>query len=152
MKSNSSLLVMLVLLLSACVPSASETKLEFKPLEISVAARLLEGFKPVLKDLKVTLESVSAFQYVGSDDQALFGAVDVFYQQNPGFCPLENGFYSSPTVNRVFLTLAAKGLEVRGFVYDLSSKPGFVFGFARGVSLKELKVKPCQTVSPPPSK
>ena len=152
MKQGSSLVLILMLVLSACAPSVSETRLEFKPLEISVAARLLEGFKPVLKDLKVTLEPVSAFQYVGSDDQALFGAVDVFYQQNPGFCPLENGFYSSPTVNRVFLTLAAKGLEVRGFVYNLSSKPGFVFGFARGTSLKELKVKPCQTVSPSASK
>ena len=149
MKLNSSLVLILMLVLSACVPSVGDTKLEFKPLEINVAARLLESFKPVLKDLKITLEPVSAYRYAGSDDQALFGAVDVFYQQNPGFCPLENGFYSSPTANRVFLTLAATGLEVRGFVYDLSSKPGFVFGFARGASVAVLKVKPCQTVSPP---
>ena len=149
MKLNSSLVLILVLLLSACVPSASETKLEFKSLKLSVTLKLLESFKPVLRDLKITLEPVSAFQYIGTDDQALFGAVDVFYQQNPGFCPLENGFYASPTANRVFLTLAAKGLEVRGFVYVLSSKPGFVFGFARGASVAVLKVKPCPTVSPP---
>ncbi len=149
MNRNSSLVIILVFLFSACAPSASDTKLEFKPLELGVTSRLLESFKPTLKDLKITLEPVGAYQYAGSDEQALFGAVDVFYQQNPGFCPLENGFYASPTANRVFLTLAAKGLEVRGFVYDLSSKPGFVFGFARGISVKELKVKPCQTVSPP---
>jgi hypothetical protein len=146
MRRSSFLILILVLLeLTACLPTQVVQVPIFTKADVALTKVMLEGFKTTLKDLGVVLNVQSAFTYEGDNPRALFAAADAFYTTNPGFCPLETGFYPSEAGSSVFLTLAGKGLEVRGFVYDLSRKPGFVFGFSRGVSKTVLKTSPCKT-------
>ncbi len=145
---GSSLLVLVLmglLGLTACLPTQAVQVPVFSKADIALTKTMLEGFKTTLKVLGITLTAQSTFSYDGDNPRALFAAADAFYTANPGFCPLETGFYPSESGSSVFLTLAGKRLEVRGFVYDLSKKPGFVFGFSSGTSKTVLKTSPCKT-------
>jgi hypothetical protein len=142
---HSRFLIFLLISLTACLPTQVVKPPVFAKADPALTKLMLEGFKTTLKDLSVTLTAQSAFTYDGDNPRALFAAADAFYTANPGFCPLETGFYPSEAGSSVFLTLAGKGLEVRGFVYDLSKKPGFVFGFSSGISKTMLKTSPCKT-------
>jgi hypothetical protein len=98
-------------------------------------------------ELRITDGGQTASRYSGSDGNAFLFIVDRFYAQHPGFCPLEvNGFHAH-LEGKVFLTLAAKGLEVRGFVYDLSARPAVTFAFFAASSPTVLKTQPCRTVN-----
>jgi hypothetical protein len=146
MKHSRLPILMLALIgLTACLPTQVVKAPVFTKADPALTKTMLEGFKTMLKDLGVTLTAQTAFMYDGDNPRALFAAADAFYTANPGFCPLETGFYPSEAGSSVFLTLAGKGLEVRGFVYDLSKKPGFVFGFSSGTSKTILKTSPCKT-------
>jgi hypothetical protein len=142
---HSRFLIFVLISLTACVPTQAVQTPVFNKADVALTKVMLEGFKTTLKDLGVTLTAQTAFSYDGDNPRALFAAADAFYTANPGFCPLETGFYPSEAGSSVFLTLAGKGLEVRGFVYDLSGKPEFVFGFSSGVSKTVLKTSPCKT-------
>jgi hypothetical protein len=108
-----------------------------------------QEFVAPLERAGVSLEvaKANAFTYSGEDDKAFFQAVDLFYTQHPGFCPVEGGFLTG--AKRNFMTLAADvaGVNVWAFAYDLSSKPKFRGAFIPGKSSSVLKVKPCQTKS-----
>jgi hypothetical protein len=144
-RSRFPILMLALLGLTACLPTQVVQAPVFSKADVAMTKLMLEGFKTTLKDLGITLSAQSAFTYDGDNPRALFAAADAFYTANPGFCPLETGFYPSEAGSSVFLTLAGKGLEVRGFVYDLSRKPGFVFGFSSGMSRTVLKTSPCKT-------
>jgi hypothetical protein len=142
-----------LLLLSACVPaSSSPPNYAFETLPRETGQAMVRGFGSVLRDLEIqiTLNPESALRYSGSDSNAFLFIVDRFYQQNPGFCPLEKSGFHPDSSGKVFLTLAAKGLEVRGFVYDLSSRPAVTFTTFSGSSRGVLKTQPCRTVATSP--
>lgn len=138
----------LLMLVSACAPAVTSANFEYAPLSATTAQAMVQGFAPTLEGLAINLErgSETALRYAGSDQQAFLAIIDRFYQQNPGFCPLERGGFHSDTSGKVFLTIAAKGLEVRGFVYDLSARPRIDFALFAGSSAVVLKTQACRTV------
>lgn len=134
------------------LPAASSSTNGPLLLTASPASSTLEYTQEFLAPLEragVSLEvaKANAFTYSGEDEKAFFQAVDLFYTQHPGFCPVEGGFLTG--AKRNFMTLAADvaGVAVWAFAYDLSSKPKFRGAFIPGKSVKVLKVKPCQTKS-----
>jgi hypothetical protein len=141
-----------VLVLSACAPTSTTPNYTFEALPRDTAVSMVQDFASVLQSLEITWQRGSevASRYGGSDGNAFLVIVDRFYELNPGFCPLEkNGFHADAS-GKVFLTLAAKGLEVRGFVYDLSSRPAVSFVTFSASSRAVLKTQPCRTVSGAP--
>jgi hypothetical protein len=108
-----------------------------------------QEFIAPLETAGVTLEVAksNAFTYTGEDEKAFFQAVDLFYTQHPGFCPVEGGFLTGAKRNFVTLAADSSGRQVWAFAYDLSGKPKFRGAFIPGKSTKALKVKPCQTKS-----
>ena len=102
----------LLAFVSACAPAVTSANFEYAPLSATTAQAMVRGFAPTLEGLAINLErgSETALRYAGSDQQAFLAIIDRFYQQNPGFCPLERGGFHSDTSGKVFLTIAAKGL------------------------------------------
>jgi hypothetical protein len=145
------LLSSLVLMLCACVPVATSAtpNYTFEPLPAETARAMIAGFTATIRTLELRVETNTEVgsRYVGSDGNAFLFIVDRFYRENPGFCPLERGGFGVDAGGKTFLTLAAKGLEVRGFVYDLSSRPSVSFVVFRASSAVALKTQPCRTVS-----
>lgn len=132
--------------LIGCAPAATEpAPLEVASLGEADARALTLEFKPVLDALGVSLTQTRGYRYAGSDDNAFLRVIDSFYRENPGFCPVEGGFHAGGN-GRVFLTLAARGTLVRGFVYDLSARPRLQYIFLAGSSRASLKTQPCRTV------
>ena len=134
------------MILLACAPATRlEPPLELTTLPAPEATRLSVPFQPAFDALGIELMGGEAYKYLGNDPDAFLRITDRFYTDNPGFCPLaENAFQASDDQRR-FATIAAKGLEVRAFVYDLSARPNLTFAYLKGSSREVLKVKPCRT-------
>ncbi len=141
----------LMLALCGCVPAATSAapNYSFEPLPEETTRAMIGGFAATIRTLELRLDanSETGSRYVGSDGNAFLFIVDRFYRENPGFCPLERGGFGVDAGGKTFLTLAAKGLEVRGFVYDLSSRPSVSFVVFRASSAAALKTQPCRTVN-----
>jgi hypothetical protein len=119
----------------------------FQSLETARALALIEPFRAVLKDLEIRVEGGRAFRYDGDDDRAFLAAADAFYMESPGFCPLRDGAFHFLEGRAVFMTIAAKELQVRVFVYDRTERPKLEYTYLNGSSMKKLEVTPCRTAS-----
>ncbi len=142
--------VMLSSLLLACAPSATEREpspLALEAIPLVKGLELTRPFRAEWQRFGVNLEVSGSFRYTGSEDAAFYRVVDRFYRENPGFCPVEKGFLVGVD-GQTFVTLAARGLEVRAFAYDLSARPGLTVVFLTGQSSRVLKTQSCRTVSP----
>ncbi len=137
-------------LLLACAPSVTESQpapLVLEPIPLVSGLELTRPFRAQWQDFGVSLEVSGSFRYSGSEETAFYRVVDRFYTENPGFCPVEKGFLVGLD-GKTFVTLAARGLEVRAFAYDLSARPGVTFVFLKGQSSRVLKTQSCRTVGP----
>jgi hypothetical protein len=88
----------MLLLSSACVPRAAAPDpytVPFIEATSEVTNQLLEPFTSTLSSLGITVspETAKAYRYEGNNDTAFLAAIDRFYLENPGFCPLEKAFY-----------------------------------------------------------
>jgi hypothetical protein len=140
------------LLLVGCAPRTvpdaySVVFLETAP---SVASELSLPFAQVLASLEIRLDSGTAFRYEGADNNAFLAAIDRFYLENPGFCPLEKAFYSAEN-KTTLMTLAAKPntTQIRAFIYDLASRPKLSFAYFVGLSRTVQKTAPCRSAGKP---
>ncbi|GMA15193.1 hypothetical protein E5F05_01835 (plasmid) [Deinococcus metallilatus] len=77
----------------------------------------------------------SVYGYSGSQAEAFDVATRDFYGRYPGFCPVQGGFLAASD-RAVYLTLAARGNEVRGFVYDQRRRPRLTFAYFEGQSAR----------------
>jgi hypothetical protein len=132
-----------------CAPSANTPDYVLESLPRDAAHALIAPFSSVLRrlELRVQDETQTASRYDGTERNAFLFIVDRFYQQNPGFCPLETNAFHADASGKVFLTLAARGLEVRGFVYDLAARPAVTFAVFAASSQSVLNTQPCRTVN-----
>jgi hypothetical protein len=137
--------LVVLLVLTSCVPRA--TQISFDVVGERHSNDIQAEFQVVLKTMKITVDGGKAYRYTGTDGRAFLVAADQFYRENPGFCPLfENAFQYIPD-RSIFMTIAAKGLEVRLFVYDRSDLPRLEFAYFQGVAKEKLAVSPCRTAS-----
>lgn len=144
-----SYLVLSVLLglLTACVPVARE---HIEPAQatadLATFERLVAPFENELDDLGITVLTFQTYRYNGDNPKAFIEAINTFYRQNPGFCPLQEAFY--PAQNGVqFMTLAGRnGLEIRGFLYDQSRRPRLTYAYFSGSSTQVLPATVCETI------
>ena len=135
-------LVFLMIMVS-CVPRAS-IQYNFDLIGEKQASDLPVEFQAELNSMDITVGKGTAYRYAGTDDRAFLVAADRFYLENPGFCPLfENAFRYIPD-RAIFMTIAAKGLEIRLFVYDRSDLPRLEFAYFQGVAKKKLATSPCR--------
>jgi hypothetical protein len=143
--TRATLLGFLMVGLMSCIPS--QVKYEYINLPQSQVQALSAPFVNDLTKAGIKLETGSAYRYDGSDDRAFLATIDRFYLENPGFCPVENGFFFLED-RQLYLTLAAKDFQVRAFIYDQSLRPKLLFAFINASSATKLPVTPCQTAKP----
>jgi hypothetical protein len=137
--------------LSGCAPRTQETKT--LPPQVTVTSNLdtyeylLAPFKEDLQALGIQVARYQTFVYDGGDPDTFIKAINQFYRQYPGFCPLENAFFAAS--NQVqFMTLAGNNSEqVRGFLFDHSQKPKLTYGYIEGISSQMLKATVCETAN-----
>ncbi len=135
-----------VMVMVSCVPRAS-IQYNFDLIGEKQASDLPIEFQTELKNMGITTGKGTAYQYAGTDDRAFLIAADRFYLENPGFCPLlENSFHFIPN-QAVYMTIAAKNLEIRLFVYDRSDLPRLKFAYFQGIAKQKLAVSPCRTAN-----
>jgi hypothetical protein len=130
--------------LVACTPRITPNY-TFEPVGEDRALELAKPFQKVLDELGIRMDSGQSFRYEGDDDRAFLVAADGFYTAASGFCPLQSNAFHFLEDRAVFMTVAAKGLQVRLFVYDRSARPRFEFAYLNAESVKKLEVTPCRT-------
>lgn len=135
-------LVVLGVLLVGCAPRADGPRITFTSLGMAEYTALITPFKADLAAVGIQVTRASVFGYAGSDPQAFNVATRDFYARSPGFCPVQGGFLSA-SERPVYLTLAARGNEVRGFVYDQTQRPKLTFAYFEGTSTAPLERQPC---------
>lgn len=145
MNRTGALLLSLTVTLTGCATRVTPTY-TFQSLESARGLILIEPFRTVLNDLEIRIESGQAFRYDGDDDRAFLAAADAFYTTSPGFCPLREQAFHFLETQAVFMTIAAKELQVRVFVYDRTERPKLEYAYLNGSSTKKLEVTPCRTV------
>ena len=134
----------LAILLSACAPRQAATpELPLTALDANAYHTLADGFTPVFQGLGITVKTASVYAYTGMQEGAFNEALARFYRLNPGFCPLTDAFYPSAD-QPVYMTLIAKGSEVRGFVYDQGERPKLKFAYLQGTSATTLPTVACR--------
>jgi hypothetical protein len=139
------LVAFFLLSLAACVPAAVQYK--FNNLGEIKAREMATTFIPQLKAIGVQLEDRgTAYQYQGSDERAFLAVADKFYLEHPGFCPLQDAFFIAPDQS-LYMTVAAKDLEIAVFIYDQSQKPNLTFAFFNGKSTTKIPTVPCRTAT-----
>jgi hypothetical protein len=148
-------LIIILLAFASCVPVRDPSNpVDFSPLDDKAARDLLEPFRNELQARGILFKAGQAFRYDGQNERAFLAAVDRFYLERPGFCPLlENGFLLSSQAD-TYATLAApltpeNPPRVAALVYDLRAKPRFVFAVYDGSSRTPLEVTRCRTDPPP---
>jgi hypothetical protein len=120
--------------LFACAPAASRSPdLPVVRLEDRVLNALVAPLEETIASLGITVVGGEAYRYDGQEDAAFPQAVNRLYRDNPGFCPLEEAFYPAPSGTR-FMTVLARGKEVRLFVYEQAERPKLTFAYLRGMS------------------
>jgi hypothetical protein len=141
-----------VLLLVGCAPRTAPDALSvvFVAAPVSLANELSLPFAQTLATLDIRLEQGTAFRYEGADNNAFLAAIDRFYLENPGFCPLEKAFFYADN-KTTLLTLAAKPntTQIRAFIYDLAGRPKLSFAYFVGSSRSVQKTAPCRSVGTP---
>jgi hypothetical protein len=140
------ILVLLTIALEGCAPAAKQqAALPVERADDATFQGLLSPFGGVLDELGVSVASFETFRYEGTDKAAFVQAINAFYKQNPGFCPLEDAFFAAES-GLQFLTLASNnGNEVRGFLYDQSRKPKLTYAYFTGSSAQRLTAIVCET-------
>ena len=148
--------LLLLLTISACTPQATPRdpySVPFTEAQPEIIGQLLQPFKTTLENTGVTLstENAKAFRYDGTADTAFLAAIDRFYLENPGYCPLEKAFYYAEN-KTTLMTLAAKPNTtlIKAFIYDLASRPKFVFTYLSGSSRTPQKTAPCRATTGTP--
>ena len=109
------------------------------PYQLNFKQNATAWASPLAEELIIsTLEQMTVFFLV---------AADRFYLENLGFCPLfENAFQYIPD-RAIFMTIVAKGLEIRLFVYDRSDLPRLEFAYFQGAAKEELATSSCRTAN-----
>ena len=141
-----------LLFLSACAP-ATETAAE-PPVQPSDPAAnlatyqsLVAQFATDLERLGVTLTDYRIYRYEGADPNGFISAINTFYREYPGFCPLVEGFYAAPNGVQ-FMTLAGdNGTQIRAFLYDQSRRPRLTYAYVEGTSRQPQTAVVCETVT-----
>lgn len=111
----------------------------------SVLPTLVAPFHAYLEGRRIELMGARAFRYDGADPNAFVVAINKFYRDHPGFCPLVDAFAAAPDGQR-FLTLASDGTtSIKVFLYDHSERPQLTFAFADATSARVLPVTRCET-------
>jgi hypothetical protein len=148
-------LVLLGILFGACAPRAATPdpfSVPFTEAAPEIALQLLQPFGNTLRDLSITLvlEGAKTYRYDGSNDTAFLAAIDRFYLENPSYCPLEKAFYYAEN-KTTLMTIAAKPNTtlIKAFIYDLASRPKFVFAYVSGSSKTPQKTAPCRSAATP---
>jgi hypothetical protein len=132
--------IAIILLLVSCAPAVVAPR--FEPVA-GDALNQSQEFTEILEHYKITLTNGKLYRYDGNDERAFLAAVDAFYLEKPGFCPVVDGYYVTPNGQHQ-LTLAAQKTNIRAFIYNLSNKPKFEYAVLEGSSLEPLPVTPCR--------
>jgi len=135
-------LVLLGVLLVGCAPRTTAPSVTFTPVGEKEYTALIAPFQAELKEAGVQVTRASVYRYAGGDAGAFNTATRDFYARSPGFCPVQGGFLAA-TEQAVYLTLAARGTEIRGFVYDQSLRPKLTFAYFEGQSAQPLERQAC---------
>ena len=136
-------LTALALLFIACAPAVNAPRFEAVGGEALAWTR---DFADVLEYHRISFTAGQLYHYSGNDDKAFLAAVDGFYLEMPGYCPIKDGYHVAP-IGALQMTLAAKGSGVRALIYDLSRKPAFTYAILAGSSQQPLPVTPCRTAT-----
>ena len=141
-----------LLFLIACAP-ATETATE-PPVQPSDPAanlatyqNLVAPFAADLERLGITLNDYQIYRYEGADPNGFIGAINAFYREYPGFCPLIEAFYAAPNGVQ-FMTLASdNSTQIRAFLYDQSRRPRLTYAYASGTSQQPQAAVVCETAT-----
>ena len=141
-----------LLFLAACAPSTGPsveppTQASDPAANLATYRRLVQPFTADLERLGVTLTGYQVYRYEGADPNGFIGAVNTFYRENPGFCPLVEAFYAAPSGVQ-FMTLAGdNSTQIRAFLYDQSRRPRLTYAYAEGTSQQPLPAVVCETAT-----
>lgn len=127
--------------LVACTPTAAP--LSTQSLDADSTRKLLDAFNGTFQELHLTLTSTTGRQYTGKDGQAFKQVVTAFYQNHPGFCPIENAFYLSETTPGLYMTVTSNDQQVALLIYDQRKSPLLSYVVAEGVANPPLPSSPC---------
>ncbi len=129
---------LLLILVMACAPQATY---RLSPVTTTTVSEFIADFKPVLDKLGIAIESGVIQQYQ-SQGEPLVEITRAFYQEYPGYCPLRNlAFHRSPIRSR-FLTITAKGQEMRLFAYE-PEQQGVTYAVVKATAKDIMEVAPC---------
>ena len=144
---RSLILVFGLLLFASCAPSASNPTETGQLVvdEQTAYTGLVAPFEVDLRQLGIVVTNYDAYYYGGSDPNAFIEATNIFYQSNPGFCPIQNAFYAAAN-GLQFMTLASNGgTQIRGFLYNQSRRPRLTYAYFEGTSATTVLTSPCET-------
>ncbi len=141
-----------LLFLIACAP-ATETATE-PPTQASDPAvnlatyqSLVAPFAADLERLGVTLNDYQIYRYEGANPNGFINAINTFYREYLGFCPLVEAFYAAPNGVQ-FMTLASdNSTQIRAFLYDQSRRPRLTYAYVEGTSQQPQTAVVCETVT-----
>lgn len=140
-------LLLMMVLLGACAPRVAPSAAVGLPVIALGEAeywQLVAGFESTFQELGVNVSRASVYAYDGTEFGAFEQALNRFYRLNPGFCPLQNAFFVRGE-DLVFMTVTARGKDVRAFVYDQNSRPKLKYAYLQGMSQEALPTNVCRT-------
>jgi hypothetical protein len=130
--------LLLLLCLAACAPAAT---FSLTPVVGVTALEFVSEFQPILARLGIEAKS-GVVQRYQSQGEPLLEVTQAFYQTYPGFCPLRSGSFWRSSVRSKFMTITAKGNDVRLFVYE-PEQQGVLYAAVEAGSKDVLEVAPC---------
>lgn len=132
-----------VVLLAACAPAETAPVLPLKPLPKETTLQQQAVFQQELDQLGIQVTSGTSFLYEGLDLNAFQNIINRFYQEHPGYCPLENAFFLKENPYGLYMTVTAKGNAVAALIYDQRQKPKITYSVLEGQSKELLGVTNC---------
>lgn len=137
-----------LILLAGCAPTVQGDGLVLRGLDADAYEELAAKFAPALAARGVSVERAAVYEYDGSAPDAFERVTRHFYARYPGFCPAVNGFVARGD-EPIYITLAVRGAQVRGFLYDQRARPKLKVAFLEGSSTEPLPRGGCPPLAIP---
>lgn len=140
--------IILLSALTSCIPNTTTMSSESPESSLSEDSirLLLSHFQQTLNQRGIQIDRVQGFDYNGNNPDAFTEAINSFYQNNTGFCPLANNAFTPSEQYALYLTLAGDGgRNIRGFIYDLRRRPKLDYIYFDARASENIPTITCQT-------
>lgn len=133
----------LLLVLAACTPRAS-SPFQQVVLPASVTSQLLLSFDQKLQGRGIQVVEATGESIRPNTEGGLLYIVQQFRNRAQGFCPLAEESFTTDVSGKQFLTIFARGDQVRALIYDRTEPQEIVWATLSGKTKADLPVKNCQ--------